>query len=143
MNERTLSARRATLLGGLCAFLSVFLLAWLTGFDNTRRFEWVFAAALLWLGGSLFWRNPDKWLKTAFGLFGGLFMMALGLGLRLESHGETGLWGLVASVALGVAAGPAAGGAAIGVFRAMSRLSKTLHLKISRTFWISLALLML
>lgn len=143
MNERTLSARRATLLGGLCAFLSVFLLAWLTRFDNTRRFEWVFAAALLWLGGSLFWRNPDRRLKVAFGLFGGFFMLAMGLGLRLETHGETGLWGLVASIVLGVATGPAAGAAAIGVFRAMSRLSKTLHLKISRTFWISLALLVL
>ena len=124
MNESALSARRAAGLGRLCALFAVFLTAWLTDFCHTHRFEWLLAAALLWLGGSLFWRNPDKRLKTAFGLFGGLFMMALGLGLRLESHGETGLWGLVASVALGVAAGPAAGGAAIGVFRAMSRFPK-------------------
>ena len=99
MNESALSARRAAGLGGLCALFAVFLTAWLTDFCHTHRFEWLLAAALLWLGGSLFWRNPDKRLKTAFGLFGGLFMMALGLGLRLESHGETGLWGLVASVA--------------------------------------------
>lgn len=143
MKESALNARRATLLSGLCAFFAVFLLAWLTGFDNTRRFGWLPAAALLWLGGSLFWRNPDKRLKIAFGLFGSFFMLAMGLGLRLEFHGETGLWGLVASIGLGIAAGPAAGGAAIALFRAMSRLSRPLHLRTGHAFWIVLALLML
>ena len=38
MKESALNARRATLLSGLCAFFAVFLLSWLTGFDNTRRF---------------------------------------------------------------------------------------------------------
>lgn len=129
--------------GGVGACVGVGLLAWLGKGSFSWRFVACVALALLWYGAYRFWQERDRRFLRCFGTLGALFMVALGLGLRLESAGETGLWGLLASLGLGVFTGPAAGFAAICLFRLLSGPLKRMSLRPKRVFWVVLGLILL
>ena len=116
---------------------------WLTGFSTSYRFGWCLLLGLLCFAGYRFWREPDLRLKRGFGLWGALFMLALGLGMRMDAAGQTGASGLIGSFCLAACAGPAAGYAAIGVYRALSRFTRPMTLQTGRAFCLSLGLVLL
>ena len=143
MSNHVLSSRRAAALSGCCALLALYAAVWLTGFSTSYRFGWCLLLGLLCFAGYRFWREPDLRLKRGFGLWGALFMLALGLGRRMDAAGQTGASGLIGSFCLAACAGPAAGYAAIGVYRALSRFTRPMTLQTGRAFCLSLGLVLL
>lgn len=139
------SAGRSMLASALQAFVGVFLAAWLAGFtrDVGYRFLWCAVFGLAWYGSSRFWSSRDRRLKACFGALGGLFVLATALGLRLEAAGETGLWGLLASLALAGCFGPAAGWAFFSLSRALLLQKRRMEWPMKRAFWTVLAVLVI
>lgn len=70
-------------------------------------------------------------------------MLALGLGMRMDAAGQSGVRGLIGSFCLAVCAGPAAGYTAIYAYRALNRFTKPMALRTGRAFCLSLGLLLL
>lgn len=143
MLNHALGSRRAAVLSGFCALLSIYSAVWLTDFAASYDFGWCLKLALLCFAGYRFWREPDPRLKRGFGLWGALFMLALGLGMRMDAAGQTGVQGLAGSFCLAVCARPAAGYCAICACRALNRFTKPMTLQTGRAFFLSLGLLLL
>ena len=73
----------------------------LLGFPATGgvRFAWVLLWATASVAGMRFLRVQDRRAKACFGTFGALFVLALALGYRLDTAGQTGIEGLLLSLA--------------------------------------------
>lgn len=143
MSSHALSNRHAAVLSGCCALLSIYSAVWLTDFSTSYHFGWCLKLGLLCFAGYRFWREPDLRLKKGYGIWGALFMLALGLGMRMDAAGQTGVRGLIGSFCLAVCAGPAAGYTAIYAYRALNRFTKPMALRRGRAFCLSLGLLLL
>ena len=87
----------------------------LLGFPATGgvRFAWVLLWATASVAGMRFLRVQDRRAKACFGTFGALFVLALALGYRLDTAGQTGIEGLLLSLGTALCLGPAAGWAAL------------------------------
>ncbi len=134
---------RAIVIGGMFSCAGVWLLSALSGFAFSDRFVNCALLLLAWYGAVRFLGEGDKRLKRCFGWLGALFMLALGLGLRLEAVGETGLWGLLGCLGLAVALAPAAGFATICLYRLLLFPKRRMALAPKRAFWLAFGLMLL
>ena len=75
------------------------------------------------VAGMRFLRVQDRRAKACFGTFGALFVLALALGYRLDTAGQTGIEGLLLSLGPALCLGPAAGWAAPAPSWATARTS--------------------
>ena len=96
----------------------------LLGFPATGgvRFAWVLLWATASVAGMRFLRVQDRRAKACFGTFGALFVLALALGYRLDTAGQTGIEGLLLSLGTALCLGPAAGWAALWLDEHMADL---------------------
>ena len=96
----------------------------LLGFPATGgvRFAWVLLWATASVAGMRFLRVQDRRAKACFGTFGALFVLALALGYRLDTAGQTGIEGLLLSLGTALCLGPAAGWAALWLDERMADL---------------------
>lgn len=96
----------------------------LLGFPATGgvRFAWVLLWATASVAGMRFLRVQDRRAKACFGTFGALFVLALALGYRLDTAGQTGIEGLLLSLGTALCLGPAAGWAALWLDERMAAL---------------------
>ena len=96
----------------------------LLGFPATGgvRFAWVLLWATASVAGMRFLRVQDRRAKACFGTFGALFVLALALGYRLDTAGQTGIEGLLLSLGTALCLGPAAGWAALWLDEHMAAL---------------------
>lgn len=110
----------ACLMSGLGCFMACALL----GFPATGgvRFAWALLWAVSSLAGLRFLRVRDRRARACFGTFGALFVLALALGYRLDTAGQTGVDGLLLSLGTALCLGPAAGWAALWLDDRMAAL---------------------
>ena len=96
----------------------------LLGFPATGgvRFAWVLLWATASVAGMRFLRVQDRRAKACFGTFGALFVLALALGYRLDTAGQTGIEGLLLSLGTALCLGPAAGWVALWLDERMAAL---------------------
>ena len=88
----------------------------LLGFPATGgvRFAWVLLWATASVAGMRFLRVQDRRAKACFGTFGALFVLALALGYRLDTAGQTGIEGLLLSLGTALCLGPPPAGPPCG-----------------------------
>ena len=96
----------------------------LLGFPATGgvRFAWVLLWATASVAGMRFLRVQDRRAKACFGTFCALFLLALALGYRLDTAGQTGIEGLLLSLGTALCLGPAAGWVALWLDERMAAL---------------------
>lgn len=135
--------RKHTALSVLMAAGGALAAAWLTGFpkDGGYQLTWIFLMALACFFGFRFLAEKDHRAQVCFGVLGFGFVLAVGLGMRLDAMDETGWDGLAKGVLLGLLWGPSAGGAAIALARKLEGLKASETANVKKTFWFTFSLL--
>ena len=131
------------LLAALSAAAATAAARYVLGAEAGLYSAWMLFFALAWAGGQKFWMECDGRARACFGTAGGLLMLAMALGWRLQSAGETGWTSLAACAVMAVCLGPCAGFGMLWLSRRLENLREGRCAKPVRVFWTAFGLILL
>ena len=136
---------RLKIFSSVLAAGGAFAAAGLAGWPRESGYQilWIAVMALEAFFALRFFDKKDRRAQWCFGVLGWLFVLAMGLGLRLEKLDETGWGGLALCVLLGALWGPGAGGAAWMLSEKLEKIRQGKEASPQKVFWLSMAALFL